>query len=43
MGAITYTKHFNFTKGRPGVPRISDANLEIIDEELAGRGASLDS
>jgi hypothetical protein len=32
---ITYTKNFNLTKGRPGIPRIQDANLEIIDEALA--------
>ena len=36
---VSYTRNFSFTKGRPGIPRISDANLDIMDEELANAQA----
>src|ERR1019366_620298 len=36
---ISYTRNFSFTKGRPGLPRVSDANWDLVDEELANAQA----
>ncbi len=40
MAAISHTLNYNFTKGRPIVPRIADANLDLLDTILARIEAS---